>query len=292
MFIAHLVNYFGLGVERNHEPDGSWYLTIINLKLGKYRVSLEQDKVVIDNKDRTSGMKHTTVLRVEGVKTYSEGEKVVYDICSLLSLASMSQVRAYHFEFKEINRTVAVVGEAMNFRPLIEVRNGDTVKLYLESVWPTYRKLKRTRKLPEVIDMLTSCELPKIPLEVQLGQIFIILENLKSTYAKYSKIPFIFGFYRELSSPPKPNPKKEKRLSFEYLLNRMFKGVGMTVRMKRIIALRNEIIHFGLSRKPYESLRKNYDFCHDIIREYLLRLLGYKGEYLIYSKSCRAVGCL
>jgi len=62
--------------------------------------------------------------------------------------------------------------------------------------------------------------------------------------------------------------------------------------LRRITNLRNEIIHFGLSRKPYTSLRKNYDFCHDIVREYLLRLLGYKGEYLIYSKESMGVGCI
>lgn len=290
MFIASLVNYFGLGSERKHNPDGSWCLSLIKLRLGKHDVVLEQDESVISMRDRPKGMMHTTILKISGVKTYTEGEKVVHDICLLLSLASMSQVRAYHYEFEDKIRNVSVVGEAMHFRPLIETNNGENIKKFLELSWPTYRKLKRRRKLAEVVDMLTTCELPILPLEVQLGQIFIILENLKSTYARYSKIPFVGGFYRELSDPPKANPKKERKLSFEVLLQGMLRSVGMRVRLKRMVNLRNEIIHFGLSRKPYESLRINYDFCHDIVREYLLRLLGYKGEYLIYSKACRRVG--
>jgi len=292
MFVASLINYFGLGCERKHNPDGSWCLSLIKMKLGKYDVILEQDQSAISMSDRPEGMIHTTTLNISGVRSYSEGEKVVHDICSLLSLAAMSQVRAYHFEFEDKIRHVSDVGECLRFRPLIETVNGDSIKSFIEKSWPKYRRLKRSRKLPEVVDMLTTCELPKLPLEIQLGQIFIILENLKSTYANFSKIPFVKGFYREISDPPKANPKNERRLSFEALLHQMFCDVGMHVSLKRVVNLRNEIVHFGLSRKPYESLRKNYDFCHDIVREYLLRLLGYKGEYLIYSKACRQVGCI
>jgi len=290
MFKAWLVNYFGLGSERKYNPDGSWCLCLIRLKLGKYNVLLEQEGTAIANKRKhPQGTVHTSTLTISGVKSYSEGEKVAHDICSLLSLASMSQVRAYHFEFGDKVKTIAVVGEAMYFRPLIQINNGNAVKLFVESTWSKYRKLKRSRKLPEVIEMLTTCELPKIPLEVKLGQIFIILENLKSTYANYNKVPFKDGFYRELSNTPKSNSKKGKRLSFEILLQKMLKSVGMSPGLKRIIRLRNEIIHFGLSRKPYESLSNNYDFCHDVVREYLLRLLEYKGDYLIYSKASRVV---
>lgn len=67
----------------------------------------------------------------------------------------------------------------------------------------------------------------------------------------------------------------------------MFEDVGMNPRLKQVVRLRNEIIHFGLSRKPYASLRKDYDYCHDIVREYLLRLLCYDGEYLLYSHGAR-----
>ena len=290
MFIASLVNYFGLGCERKICSDGSWSLSFIPCKLGRYRVLIEQDEDVISNKLKPEGMVHTTILKVSGVKSYSEGKKVVSDICSLLSLASMSQVRPYHFKFKNNEERISIVGETMFFRPLIEILDGSAVKSFLESTWSTYRKLKRSRKLGEVIEMLTVCELPKLPLEVQLGQMFIILENLKSTYARYNKIPFINGFYRQLSTPPKSNPSKEPKLSFEALLGKMLRSSGMRPGLKRIVNLRNEIIHFGLSRKPYSSLTRNYEFCHDIVREYLLRLLGYKGKYLIYSKACRVVG--
>jgi len=227
---------------------------------------------------------------VSGVKSYSEGESIVKDICCLLSLASISQVVAYQYDFEGHTKIISVRGEAMYFRPLLEIHDGKLIKSYLEQVWKNYRKLKRPRKLSEVIDMLTICELPKLPLEIQLGQIFIILENLKSTYAKYSGIPFIEGYFRVISSPPKQNPKREPTLSFKDLLEKMLIAENMNPRTKRIINLRNEIVHFGLSRKPYESLRKNYEYCHDIVREYLLRILGYSGDFLIYSEACSKIG--
>jgi len=276
-----------LPCESKDYHDGSWCLCLIRLKLGKYRIELEQDRSVVTNNLRPEGFVHTSEISIAGVKSYAEGEFVVRDICNLLSLASMSQVRPYHFEFSGHAKTITVVGQAMRYRPLLEIQDGLAVKSYLEKVWPKYRKLKRIPKLPEVIDMLTTCELPGLPLEIQLGQIFIILENLKGTFAKQSGIPFVAGFFRELSTPPKPKPKNEKTLGFNELLKRMLAAEGMKPKLKRITNLRNEIVHFGLSRKPYESLRNNYDYCHDVVHEYLLRLLGFSGEYLIYSKASR-----
>ncbi|WP_345427511.1 hypothetical protein [Halioxenophilus aromaticivorans] len=287
MFKAKIANYFGTGSEVKHYQDGSWCLCLIKMKLGKYRVELEQNPSILWNAEQPQGFVETTCISVAGVKTFSEGQSVVLDICYLLSLASMSQVTPYHFEFRGSAKSLSAVGQSMRYRPLLEIHDGSVVKSYLEKVWPNYRKLKRSRKLPEVIDMLTTCELPGLPLEIQLGQMFVILENLKGTFAKYSGIPFVAGFFREISNPPKTNTKKEKQLSFNDLLTKMLAAEGMKPKLKRIIRLRNEIIHFGLSRKPYESLIKNYDYCHDVVREYLLRLLGYSGEYLVYSKACR-----
>ena len=135
--------------------------------------------------------------------------------------------------------------------------------------------------------MLTIAELPSQPLEIKLAQIFIILENLKSTYAKKVGIPFYKGSYRLAGNPPRTNLRREPPLGFEALLKMMFNDVGMSPTLRRIVRLRNEIIHFGLSRKPYESLSRHYDYCQDIAREYLLRLMKYHGTYLLYSSASR-----
>ena len=168
------------------------------------------------------------------------------------------------------------------------LKPGGFVHTYLETVWSTYRRQKRPRKLDEVIQMLAIAELPSQLLETQLIQIFVVMENLKYTYARAKKYPFIEGFFRKISSPPKPNPKKEPVLGFERLLGETLSDVSMKPNLNRVIDLRNEIVHSGLSRKPPRTLIRTYEICQDIVREYWLRLLGYDGEYLIYSQACRA----
>ncbi len=292
MFIAKIANYFGLGCERKYYNDDSSTLSLTSCRLGKYKVLIDQHAINVSREDMKSKKIPTTTLKIEGVKTFTEGKNIANDICSLLSFASMSQVVAYEYEFGQNKKRMSFIAEALYFRPVIETNDGESIKNFLEYTWVNYRKLKSKRRISEVIHMLTTCELPSLPLEVKLGQMFIILENLKSTYARYCEIPFIAGYYREISTPPKSNPKKEKTLSFENLLSQMLKNTNINVGLKRIIRLRNEIIHFGLSRKPYSSLNNDYNFCQDVVREYLLKTLGYHGDYFIYSKACGQTKCI
>ena len=287
MFTAKVTNYFGKGNQRTDYPDGGWSWNILYLEVSKYKIRLIQDRDVIGNKIKAKGMIYTTDVEIDGVTKYEEGVRVVNDLCRILSFASFSQVVPFSYSFDGYSRRISISAEAMNFRPLIHIKDGKATQKYVEQVWSKYRKEKRTRKLGEVIEMLTISELPVQPLEVKLAQIFIILENLKTTYARSKKIPFKNGFFRKLSSPPKPNLKKEKKYSFNDLLNLMFSEVGMKPNLKKIANLRNEIIHFGLSRKPYQSLSTDYEFCHDIVREYLLRFLQYEGKYKLYSSAAR-----
>lgn len=290
-FTAKFSNYFGVGETRTDYDDGGWCWNIIESKLGRYRVRIIQNRDLISNKIKPQGMPYTTDIEVYGVKIYKEGERVVNDLSRLLSLASFSQVVPFEYSFEGYSRRPNISAEAMYFRPLIDIKNGDSTRAYLEKTWTVYRKNKRGRKLAEVIEMLTVAELPVQPLEVKLAQIFIVMENLKGTYARQNKIPFSKGFFRNVTKPNKPL-HKQPTYGFEDLLKLMFSDVGMNPSLKRVIRLRNEIIHFGLSRKPYSSLRKDYDYCHDVVREYILRLLHYEGGYFLYSKACRSISTL
>lgn len=277
MFKAQIANYFGHGINGD----------TLSLRLGRCRVKIIQKSGVISQSLNQNGFVHTTEIEIEGIKNFSNGEILVNDICRLLSLASMSQVVPFAYEFGNNGKSINVSGQAMLFRPLFAIQDGQQIKSFVEQVWPKYRKLKRARKLPEVIEMLTIAELPNQPLEVKLLQGFVVLENLKGTYAHSKNIPFVKGSFRKISEPPKQKPANEPKLGFEQLLKNMFKEVGMKPNLRRAIKLRNEIIHFGLSRKPYKSLAKDYDNCQDLIREYLLRFLQFDGRYLVYSKACR-----
>ena len=288
LFTAQVANYFGKGNTRTYYQDGGWSLNVLCLKLGKYQIRVVQDRSVISNKIKPEGSIHTTDIEVAGVEKFEDGVRVVNDLCRLLSFASFSQVTPFQYSFPGRRIRFNISAQAMCFRPLIEIMDGNETQAYLEKTWMSYRKNKRSRKLAEVIDMLTITELPVQPLEVRLAQIFIIMENLKSTFARKSRIPFYKGFFRDCRCPNKPL-HKQQTIGFEMLLTLMFKDVGMKPSLRRVIKLRNEIIHFGLSRKPYRSLIKDYEYCHDIVREYLLRLLRYEGDYLLYSKASRSI---
>jgi hypothetical protein len=66
---------------------------------------------------------------------------------------------------------------------------------------------------------------------------------------------------------------------FEALLTSMFAGVGMTPSLRDVVQLRNEILHSGLSARPFPELVSMNGNVLGLIREYLLRVLGYTGRF-------------
>ena len=75
-----------------------------------------------------------------------------------------------------------------------------------------------------------------------------------------------------------------KKWSFKALLLDMFKQVNMpSPDLSAIVDLRNDIIHSGISQTSGDHQQDIYDNCQDLVREYLLRLLGYTGNFLLYS---------
>ncbi len=50
-----------------------------------------------------------------------------------------------------------------------------------------------------------------------------------------------------------------------------------------IMSLRNEIVHSRISRTPRTHQEEIYESCQDLVREYLLRLLGYTGKFRLFS---------
>ncbi len=141
---------------------------------------------------------------------------------------------------------------------------------------PSWRKLQKNWDLTRVaIDLFVLAETHSLPLELKLATMFILLENLKSTFANEQGYDFKDGRYRKASGKP---------WSFKALLFDMFKVVGMSsTNLSAIVNLRNEIIHSGMSQTSHNHQEGIYDSCQDLIREYFLRLLGYTGNFRLYS---------
>ncbi|MDP8567350.1 hypothetical protein [Methylophilus aquaticus] len=227
------------------------------------------------------------------IKDVSENDLVgvesdVHALCWLLSFATLSNVTFYSYAYPanlNTGRRWTTSGTLEFFRPTIEIRDGETVKSFIEHTFHNYKALENSRKLNVAIHYLLLIETSNLPTEAKLGLIFMLLENLKSTYAHTKNIPFRSGFFRK-----EPRPSKGKdTYSFEELLKMMFDEVGISKELDQVIIVRNEIIHSGLTELSHDAAVKLHDEIHDLCREYLLSLLGYRGEYLLYSSGSNTV---
>jgi hypothetical protein len=115
---------------------------------------------------------------------------------------------------------------------------------------------------------------PEQPIELRLLLAVVTVESLKTTYARSRHIPFVNGRFRQPNNRP---------YSFEELVRMMLKDVGMKRGLQRLTDLRNEVIHTALVRGSLRTNERRFRRIHDLLREYLLRLLGYHGPWLSYE---------
>jgi hypothetical protein len=262
---------------------------IVNFRCGGYVFRFRQNAVALSPSfsDSCGDLVDTSEVLVEGVSPTSLAtvRRILDSICWLLSLAGLSRVVSYRYEYPQgsgLGGDQSVVAQSSYFRPTIEIRDGAAVRTFVEQTYPKFRTLQRRRKLPVVIDYLVLAERVAQPMEVRLVLLFVALECLKTTYAKSHGMPFIAGRYHQPSSKPS---KLGRVCGFEDLLKLMLTEVGMRRGLRRIVQLRNDIVHSGVSRRSYTQQLSTYERAHDVVREYLLRLLGYHGTYLTYSSA-------
>jgi len=63
----------------------------------------------------------------------------------------------------------------------------------------------------------------------------------------------------------------------------MLRAAYMTDRLDSIVKLRNELIHSGVASLSFEEHQAILNDCQDLLREYLLRLLAFRGPFSPYS---------
>jgi hypothetical protein len=286
-FRAVLVNAVFAGEECAEQPDGSRARNIIRLQVDGRRLELLQAPGLFGSNWSALGGQQveTTTLVVKDVP--AADVPVALDlangVASLLSVATCSEVRVCAYDHPEANpsrKIWAVVGNTWRFCPTIETADGARVRRFLEQCWPQYRLLREERMLDVVFDYFVVSQKPGYPIELRLITSFVLLENLKHTFAKQRAYPFIDGYYRRrgatAEAPGKP-------LGFKKLLGEMLRSVGMTNSLVSIVKLRNELIHSGVASLSFEEHQAILADAQDLIREYLLRLLAYRGRYSPYS---------
>lgn len=283
--LAHVANCLIGGEMITDLGNGSFIRDTVTFTCEGRKFIVTQQPEVIKSKSPVSQFagrfSMTTQIKVPNVEQSDVPEVLasIDRICWLLSFACQSKVVCYGHDYPAGVHTArkAVVGTTRFFRPIFEVRNGATIRDFIDQTYPAYTQLEKSRKLNVAIDYLLQAERDALPTECRLIFAFVLLENLKHTYAESKGIPFVKGFFRKGSSP------KDATISFKDMLNRMFKAVGMAPALDDIVTLRNSIVHSGMSDLTHHANWQTYEQIQDLVREYLLRLLDFKGSYVLYS---------
>jgi hypothetical protein len=234
---------------------------------------------------------HTSDAFVRNVPAHrvKAAERVVSDLCWLLRLATTSAVCPFETEYGSTRTTRSVVAAYCDFRPPIEIRDGAQVEQFVHACWRGYRALKRVRQLGIAVDYLVYANSAPIPVEGKLMLVLTALENLKATWARQRGIPFIAARFRRVGVSGVAT-RKSPAWSFAELVEAMLAEVRMRAAFRRLVLVRNRLIHEGLGRR---TGARNFDLCGDamaIAQRYLFRLLGYRGPMSHYRtrRSIRA----
>ena len=257
----------------------------LNLSGTDVRILLDQEKVTETNPNRFRGLNLETAtieIPAAGPENREVCAQLIDYINELLSFARGSRVGLSSLQFspEQTREKRESLGSIETFRPVFG--NGAEVKAFIDQVFPQYLQLRDPRKLNVVIDYLWSAARHGTAIEVKLITMFVLLENLKHSFAEEKGYPFIKGRFRSQGvTEQKPGSPK----TFRGLVDEMYNEVGMPPISQGIIDARNDVIHSGLLDK---SVQEKMDLLEEIIglhRKYILRLLGYTGQFYDYSSN-------
>ncbi|CED57327.1 putative uncharacterized protein [Aliivibrio wodanis] len=281
--ICYLSNFLVMGMQNTDTMTGGWVRNKICLSVADLVIDIYQEPELINAKksDLKGQFVESTKLVVKDIKEQDIEHvvDVVQKISVLLSFAICSEVSFYAWNIEGTNKSHvwSVRGAYHYFRPPFCCDDTSHIKKLLESSFNTYSEIYEQRALNVVVDLFNTPEVNNLQIELKLATLFILLENLKSSYAKSKDYKYKRGFYW--------SPNNEKYI-FKTLLQEMFESVSMDVSLTEIKNLRNEIIHSGLSHLSHEEEILIYARCRDIITEYFLRLIKYKGSFDTYESRC------
>ena len=200
--------------------------------------------------------------------------EAVKRICWLLAFATQSQVACYGHDYPDgsphkVRNGVHRAGQ--NADPVIEPADGSAIRMFVDRAYPQFKALEGARSLKVVIDYMLQAARPGLPMECRLVFLSVLLENMKHTYGTQLKFASKGGKFVD--------PVTKGRLDFQEMMNRMFGAEGMTPNLQPLVGLRNDVLHTGMVNMTIQQQKAQYDAATDLIREYLLRLLGFKGTF-------------
>lgn len=199
--VCYLSNFLVLGIETTDTKTGGWIRNKICLSLVGLSIEIIQEPEYINAKksDFRGQFVESTKLIVKNIdeKDIDSIVEIVHKISVLLSFATSSEVRFYGWNIEGTNRSHfwTTRGKYYCFRAPFCCVDTSHIKHLLESCFDTYLIVYEQRALNVVVDMFNTPEVNNLQLELKLATLFILLENLKSSYAKYKGYKYKNGFY-------------------------------------------------------------------------------------------------
>ena len=195
-------------------------------------------------------------------------------ICWLLAFATQSQVACYGHNYPDCTphkllNSIHRPGQEADH--VINPADGAAIRKFVDQTYPQCKALESARSLKVVIDYMLQAARPGLPMECKLVFLSVLLENLKHTYGTHLQYAIKGGKFVD--------PVTKARLGFQDMMNLMFSAVGMAPGLQPLVDLRNEVLHTGVASLTHAQQKLQYDAATDLIREYLLRLLGFKGNF-------------
>jgi len=300
-FHAHIANLAGYGVHFSTRDDGRRVRDEYHLQLDGYSVVLKQRDEILGLRDSelAGNFVETTVASVEGIQKFEDGVTLVSTLCSLLGFAVHSRVVPYEYQFAGQSRRSSVFGQYNSWRP--PFHDAADVTRFVELAWSRFTDVRERRALDALFHMIVSSDLPSTPIEAQVTTAVQCLESIGSYFALGEATRAGIqenkrGFFLD---------KDDNELTFEALLGQAVTDVGMSLPpgFVTIRRLRNAIVHRGFIRENdkisthifgarppgamHHAMTDTFGTMQDIIREFILRLLGYHGRYFPYSTAGR-----
>jgi len=170
---------------------------------------------------------------------------------------------------------------------------------FVTQVWDRYRALKEQRALAGLFHMIAFSDARGAALETQIATSVLCIESIKSYFAlsegsRYGIIEAPNGTFKWVGGG---------NVNFQDLLEQTLDDVGMPLpaSFARIKKLRDAIVHRGFIRETdaitkhifgavppgamYRTMFETMEDMQDLLREFVLRLLAYKGPYELYKDA-------
>ncbi|MFV5509341.1 hypothetical protein [Acinetobacter sp. 197] len=303
---ANLINLFMTGDEFSVNDSDHEYKDTTIISCNGYTFKFKQHDINLKPINFCNQTLITTTVSINNVpkEKVEEVLETIDNICWLLSFAQQCPIQRCNYKIKNLKiESINCSASLINPPKYIIENRGKYIKLFIEQVYEKFIKIKDTRLLTTVFGYLCEANKHHLALEPKLILHYVLIENLKYTFAKEQGYKQKSSFFYH---PKYPNlnhlcpdkteycfdekiglwvHKKYGKCGSAEMIKRMFESTSIQrTKINPILKNRNKIIHEGIllafSDPTYtQTAIEDLHNVSDLLRQYIFTLLGYKGSY-------------